>query len=142
MKDLNVITVSGRATRDMELKGSEEKPVGVFSIAVTTDVFKKEGESEYTEVVDFHEVVCYGSRAKALAALVKKGVPLEVIGRMRADKWEDGDKKGTNFFVEVTNKGDINVKSPKKASEGSKAEAAATEAPAEEDEEDDGSTPF
>lgn len=89
--NLNVAIVSGRFTRDPELKAL---PSGVsicnFSLA-TNHVYTKDGERK--ESVEYHNVVLFGKQADNTAQYMKKGSEALVEGRLQTRSWEkDGVK--------------------------------------------------
>jgi single-strand DNA-binding protein len=93
---MNVITLTGNATRDFELKYTPNgKPVGNGSIAVRRDYKNQQGEYE----TDFINLVVLGKLSEAMANHVHKGDKFGVTGRLQIRKWEKEGK--TSYFTEV-----------------------------------------
>lgn len=87
---VNSVVLSGRLTRDPELKtfGAENRPMCKFSIAV--DEFSK-GEKR----ANFFDVVAWGSTAETVSRFLTKGRECAVQGSLRWRSWEapDGGKR-------------------------------------------------
>ena len=82
---MNKCVLTGRVTRDIVLKytSNTQKAVAQFTLAV--DRWKKD------EMADFILCEAWGHTAEALDKYVKKGHKIGVIGRIRADSYEDKD---------------------------------------------------
>lgn len=94
---MNVITLTGNATRDFELKYTPNgKPVGSGTIAVRRDFKNQNGEYE----TDFINLVVLGKLSEIMANHVRKGDKFGVTGRLQIRKWEkdNGEKQ---YFTEV-----------------------------------------
>jgi single-strand DNA-binding protein len=93
---MNVITLTGNATKDFELKYTPSgKPVGNGSIAVRRDYKNQQGEYE----TDFINLVVLGKLSEIMANHVHKGDKFGVTGRLQIRKWEKDGK--TSYFTEV-----------------------------------------
>ena len=86
MASINRIVITGRLTRDPEVKTvSDNIQVATFSLAV--DRFKKKGEKE----VSFINCVAWRGLAKLSSMYLKKGRMIAVEGRLRIHKYEAKD---------------------------------------------------
>lgn len=86
MASINRIVITGRLTRDPEVKTvSDNIQVATFSLAV--DRFKKKGEKE----VSFVNCVAWRGLAKLSSMYLKKGRMIAVEGRLRIRKYEAKD---------------------------------------------------
>lgn len=86
---MNNIQVTGNIVRDPELRYSAAgTPVCKFSIADTT------GKDD-TKKTTFHDCVAFKEQAENIAASVRKGQRVIVIGRVEKENYEakDGTKK-------------------------------------------------
>jgi single-strand DNA-binding protein len=93
---MNVITLTGNATKDIELKYTPSgKPVGSGTIAVRRDFKNQQGEYE----TDFINLVILGKLSEVMANHIQKGDKFGVTGRLQIRKWENDGK--TNYFTEV-----------------------------------------
>jgi single-strand DNA-binding protein len=94
---MNVITLTGNATKDFELKYTPNgKPVGSGTIAVRRDFKNQQGEYE----TDFINLVVLGKLSEVMANHIRKGDKFGVTGRLQIRKWEkdNGEKQ---YFTEV-----------------------------------------
>ena len=85
MADLNSISLTGRVTRDAELKTiSSGLECCSFSLAVSG--FKKDD-------VSFLDVTLWGKRAVSLNQFLTKGKQIALSGFIKQDRWLDKDGK-------------------------------------------------
>ncbi len=87
---INFVIISGRLTRDPELRST---PSGVyvcnFSIA-NSRFFKSSSEPDgFSEKTTYINVVVWGERAERLHRDLKKGTPVIVEGILEESRWED-----------------------------------------------------
>lgn len=96
MRDINTFTVTGRLTRDVELKYTNSGiPVSRFSIA--NNYSKKQGE-QWVEETNFFDCVLFGKIAEKLQ--MAKGTAVTVSGEVRQNRWEqDGQKRSKIEFI-------------------------------------------
>lgn len=99
--DINRVVLIGRLTRDPELKYlANENAVCEFSLALN---YRRKINEEWTEQVDFFDVVVYGNHAEACAEYLAKGKLAGVEGRLKQDRWEtDGGEKRSRVRVQAT----------------------------------------
>lgn len=93
---MNVITVCGRATTDIELKTTQTgKEVASFSLAVERD-FSPEGK-----VTDFIPITAWGKTAEFASKYFSKGRMMIVGGSLRQKSFvdKDGNKRTTYEIV-------------------------------------------
>ena len=91
---MNVVTLSGRLTKDPELKEttSSDKKYCRFDLAVNDPYSKKEdGKSN----ADFISCICWNGTAENLCKYQKKGSLIELYGRLHTYSYDgqDGTKK-------------------------------------------------
>lgn len=98
MGDLNVVTVLGRLTRDVELKQTNGGSVARFSLA---NGYRKKQGSEYVEATNFIDCVALGKTGEAIEKYVSKGQRLLVSGTLRWSSWESDGKKHSKLEVLV-----------------------------------------
>lgn len=92
MSDINVVTISGRLTRDPEMRGSE-KNVAAFSVASNRSYRKGESE-EWQEEVTFVDATAFNQLAERVGNKLSKGSFITVTGRLELNKYQAAD--GTN----------------------------------------------
>ena len=89
---MNLIILTGRLTRDPELKTSSNgKEYCRFSIAVDRP-YK-------TEEVDFVNCISFGKTAELVAKFFNKGKKIGVQGQLRMNKFEKDGEKRTTYDV-------------------------------------------
>lgn len=104
---MNVITLTGNATRDVELKYSPNgKGISNGTIAVRRD-FKNKNEEYETDFINF--VAC-GKLSEILANHIRKGDHFGITGRMQIRKWEKDNGEKQYFSEVVVNGFDFPVK--------------------------------
>ena len=92
MTNLNFLVLQGCLTKDAQLKKtSGGKSYALFTLVVNED--RKHGE-QWEEYANFFNLSLWVTRAEKLAPYLKKGVRVEVTGRLEQTRWDDnGDRK-------------------------------------------------
>lgn len=93
---MNKVILVGRTTKDIELrkiadsksKGTETTVVANFTLAV---------DDRKRDEVSFINCVAWGKLAETLEQYIKKGMPVQLWGRLRTHDYEDKD--GNRRFV-------------------------------------------
>jgi len=125
MLTVNRATLVGHAGRDPEiraLKGGGK--AASFSLATAEKWTDREGRA--SEATDWHRVVVYGASAEIVEAMLHKGDPVMVEGRIATRKYSDreGTERSVTEIVVAGPQGMVNILSPRKAEDpGSKAGA-------------------
>jgi len=91
MNDLNNVILTGRVTRDVELKYTTSgTAVANFSIAVNEGIKQQDGRWE--DVANFFEITLWGKQAETMSRFLTKGKQVTVQGRLKQHSWlsEDG----------------------------------------------------
>lgn len=86
---INVVVISGNATRDAELRQVGGSPVLEFGVCVNDR--RKNEAGEWVDVPNFVDVTMWGKRAEALAPMITKGKALTVSGRLHWRQWQGKD---------------------------------------------------
>ena len=131
---MNIVTLVGRTTKDLELKQTKSgKSVLAFTLAVNKDSKNEDG----TYDADFIDCVAFEKRAEAIARYVHKGDRLGITGKISTRTYQRND--GSNAkAVEIIVEGFEFLES-KKNGDG---QNAPTKAPHWEEINDDGDLPF
>tara|TARA_R110000744_G_scaffold215689_1_gene334494 strand:- start:2229 stop:2645 length:417 start_codon:yes stop_codon:yes gene_type:complete len=86
MSDMNKVIVTGRVTRDSELRQTPNgTPVTDVSV-VSNRIWTKNGERQ--EEATFVDVTIWGKQAETLSPMLTKGRHIMVEGRMKLNSWE------------------------------------------------------
>ncbi|RIN43302.1 single-stranded DNA-binding protein [Staphylococcus succinus] len=86
---MNIVAITGRITKDLELKQAGQTQVINFSMAVENP-YKKDDAS-------FFEIVAFGKTAELLNTYCSKGSKIGVDGTLKQDRFTD--KEGNNRSV-------------------------------------------
>ncbi len=124
MKDINVVVLVGRLTRDSELKYTNSgMAIARFSIAVNRSV--KRGE-EWEDEASFFDVDLWGKQAEGVNRYLLKGQQIALDGELRQDRWEQDGQNRSKVVITASN---VRLMGSKPA-EGGQAPAPRQEAPA------------
>lgn len=93
MSDINVVTLSGRLTRDPELRHTPSG-TAVMSARLAFETSRKNG-SEWVNEPNYVDLVAWGNRAEFYCDRLTKGSLVFVSGRLKWQEWEtqSGDKR-------------------------------------------------
>lgn len=102
MSDINSITVTGRLTRDPEMRQAGGQQVCRFSVACGRSwVSKSTGNRE--ERTTFFDCEVWGTRGEALGRILRKGMQVTVSGSHESDAREQQDgSKRTYWTLKVS----------------------------------------
>jgi single-strand DNA-binding protein len=92
MQDLNQIALSGRLTKDAELKYTNSG-TALVTMSIANNTRKKEGDN-WTDYPNYLDVTFFGRLAEILHPQLTKGCPITLGGRIEQQRWEkDGNKR-------------------------------------------------
>ena len=112
---MNIIALSGRLTKDPELKsGQSGKAYARFTLAVDRPMQKGEA--------DFINCVAFGKTAELIGEYLRKGRKVGVIGRLQMSKYEVNGEKRTSYDVIVETLEFLESKNTAKAEENATSE--------------------
>lgn len=99
VNDLNVVLLTGRLTRDPDAKETKSgTPITSFSIAVNR--YFRYDAGGWGEETSFVEVETWSVLAKQCSELTR-GQVVRVQGRIKQDRWQDGDGNNRTKMVVV-----------------------------------------
>lgn len=88
--DINNVTLTGRLTRDSELKYMQSGNAQVrFSIAVGRS--KRNADGSWGTETSYFDCVYYGKPAEGVNSFLQKGRQVALTGELRQDRWEGQD---------------------------------------------------
>lgn len=90
---INIIVLSGRLTKDPEIKKGNNKTYGRFTLAVNRP-FKK-------DETDFVNCVAFSKTAELIGEYCRKGHRLSIVGRLQQNNYEINGEKRTSYDVIV-----------------------------------------
>ena len=99
MSDLNEVVISGRLTRDCELRHTPNGTAVTDVIVASNRIWSK--DSDRQEETTFVDVTIWGKQAESLQEYLVKGRHIMVVGRLKLNKWEtdEGDKRSKLTMV-------------------------------------------
>ncbi len=94
MSDINRVVLTGRLTKDPELKALPDG-TPVLSMRLAFSTRKRDAQGQWGDVSNFVDVSLIGNRADSLSRLLEKGRLIGVDGKLRWREWEsqDGTKR-------------------------------------------------
>ena len=94
MANINRVIISGRLTRDPELRQTAGgTPVLGMGVAVN-DRRRNVQTGQWEDYTNFIDCTMFGARAEALSRILTKGMLVCIEGRLRWSQWErDGQKR-------------------------------------------------
>ena len=94
MNNINMVVISGRLTRDPEIRSTSGGTIVMtFSVAVN-DRRRNQQTQQWEDYTNFLDCTMFGARADSLSKILKKGMLVCVQGRLRWSAWErDGQKR-------------------------------------------------
>ncbi|MFA5852236.1 MAG: single-stranded DNA-binding protein [Spirochaetales bacterium] len=101
MRDINVVVLVGRLTRDSELKYTKSgMPIARFSIAVNRS---KKQDDQWVDETSFFEIDFWGKGAEAVNRYLTKGQQVGVEGELRQDRWEQDGQPRNKVVINASN---------------------------------------
>ncbi len=91
MNDLNSIIVEGNLTRDPVLS-TTPNDVSVCNFSIGSHHMYKKGDKQHTET-SFLDVEVWSKLGENCAEYLRKGRGVRVVGRLKQDRWKDGEGK-------------------------------------------------
>jgi single-strand DNA-binding protein len=93
---VNKVILVGNLGKDPELKyTSNQTAVARFSIA--TSERRKDQSGNWTDHVEWHNIVTFGKTAENCSNYLKKGRQVYIEGRLQTNKWQD--KEGRDRYT-------------------------------------------
>jgi len=99
MSDLNEVIVSGRLTKNSELRYTPSGTAVTDVVVASNRIWSK--DSDRQEETTFVDVTIWGRQAESLQEYLVKGRHIMVVGRLKLNKWEtdEGDKRSKLTMV-------------------------------------------
>ena len=110
MSDLNVVILTGRLTRDPELRYTASG-TAVLDIGIASNRFYKSSEETKKETT-FVDCTIWGARAESIAPHLNKGILVSVEGRLVFSTWVDNTTGSKRSKLSI-NCNNVNLLTPK-----------------------------
>ncbi|MCX7026901.1 MAG: single-stranded DNA-binding protein [Spirochaetes bacterium] len=101
MRDINVVVLVGRLTRDSELKYTKSgQPIARFALAINRSVKRNE---VWEDEASFIDIDFWGKGGEAVNRFLVKGQQVAVEGELRQDRWEQDGQNRSKIVVVASN---------------------------------------
>lgn len=101
MRDINVVVLVGRLTRDSELKYTKSgMAIARFSIAVNRS---RKQDDQWVDETSFFDIDYWGKAAEAVNKYLTKGQQVAVEGELKQDRWEQDGQPRSRVVVNANN---------------------------------------
>lgn len=97
MSDMNKVIVTGRVTRDTELRHTPNGTAVSDVSVVSNRIWNKDGERQ--EDSTFVDVTIWGKQAETLSPMLTKGRHIMVEGRLKLNSWETQEGVKRNKLI-------------------------------------------
>lgn len=92
MNQLNSIIIEGNLCNNPEIKDTVNKSkLATFSIAVNR--YYKKADGTFEQEVSYFDVEAWGNLVESVGKNAAKGCGCRVVGRLKQDRWKDGNGK-------------------------------------------------
>jgi single-strand DNA-binding protein len=121
MSDVNKVIITGRVTRDSELR---ETPGGtsVTDISVVSNrIWTKNGERQ--EDATFVDVTIWGKQAETLSPMLTKGRHVMIEGRLKLNSWETEEGVKRSKLTVVAESVNLTPSNPNPAGNGQQSQS-------------------
>lgn len=94
---MNKVEITGRLTKDVDVKVNGESKVARLTVAVDRKLTKEQRQKEGVQTADFIPVVAFGKTAEFLEKYFKKGSAIELSGRIQTGSYTN--KEGVKIYT-------------------------------------------
>jgi single-strand DNA-binding protein len=136
---VNKAVLIGRLGKDPEMKYTPSG-TAVASFSIATNYSIKDGEGNFVDKTDWHNIVVFGRRAEFAGEYLSKGRLVFIEGRIQTRNWED--QNGNKRYITEIISSDVQLlgskgESTDKETEEPAVDEKAKDVPVQEDEEAD-----
>lgn len=101
MSDINRVNITGRLTRDPELR-STQGGTSILQIGLAVNDRRKNPQSgEWEDMPNYVDCIIFGARANGIQPYLTKGTKVAVEGKLRWSSWEKDDGRHSKIEVIV-----------------------------------------
>lgn len=102
MADINCVALTGRLTRDSELKYTQGGNAVVrFSLAVNRS--KRNADGSWSDEPSYFDCIYFGKPAEAINSYLTKGRQIAINGELRQSRWESEGQTRSRVEIYVNN---------------------------------------
>lgn len=100
MSDINITCLTGRLTRDPEVRNTQSG-MSIMRLGVAVNDRRKNNQTgEWEDYVNWIDCVMFGTRAENVSRYLRKGSKVAIEGKLRWSQWED-KQGGKRSKIEV-----------------------------------------
>ena len=100
MKGVNKVLLLGNVGKDPEIR-STAGGTTVASFSLATADRQKDGQGNWQDHTEWHNLVAFGRTAEVIRDYVKKGSQLYVEGKLQTRSWEDKESGQKKYKTEI-----------------------------------------
>lgn len=97
MEDINVVSVTGRVTRNAECKYTNSG-TATLTVSIANNRRRKVNDT-WQDDTSYFDIQMWGKMAESLAPKLTKGTQLSVQGTLRQDRWEQDGESRTRILI-------------------------------------------
>lgn len=102
MTDINSVVLTGRLTKDGELKYSQNG-TGTLRFTLAFNRAKRNVDGSWSDEGNFIDCVYFGKSAEAISSYLQKGRQITLQGELRQSKWEQDGMARSRIEIIVSN---------------------------------------
>ena len=102
MSDVNELVITGRLTKDCELRKTPNGTSVTDIIVASNRIWSKDGDRQ--EEATFVDVTIWGRQAESLSTFLTKGRHVMIVGRLKLNKWETDEGERRSRLTVVAEK--------------------------------------
>jgi single-strand DNA-binding protein len=99
-KSVNRVFLLGNVGKDPEIRSTGGGTM-VATFGLATSERSKDGQGNWQDRTEWHNIVVYGRLAEIVRDYVKKGSKLFIEGKIQTRSWEDKDTKAKRYRTEI-----------------------------------------
>jgi len=96
-KSVNKVILLGNVGKDPEIRSTGGGTM-VANFSIATSERSKDGQGNWQDRTEWHNIVAYGKLAEIIRDYVKKGSKLYVEGRLQTRNWDDREFAGRKVY--------------------------------------------
>lgn len=101
MADMNIVALTGRVTRDVELRHTP-KQTAVCELGLAVSKSVKNADGTWGDKPVWVTATCWGKMAETASKFLGKGSRVAIEGELDLDEWEKDGKKHSRLKVNAT----------------------------------------
>jgi single-strand DNA-binding protein len=100
-KDINRVILTGRLTRDAELRQTKSG-TSVMKVSIANNQSRKNASGQWEDEVHYFDIVIWGRTAEVLRQYLVKGKMIAVDGRLQQRRYQPPGEEKPRYTFEIT----------------------------------------